>query len=130
MALLNLYRSKIHRATVTDANLSYAGSVTIDEELMKAADMLPHERVQVLNHSNGERLESYVIVGEPGSGTICLNGPAARLGHIGDKVTLITYAWMSIEEARSWKPTIVRVDDHNRITEVVRGARIETHGQP
>jgi aspartate 1-decarboxylase len=130
MALLNLYRSKIHRATVTDANLSYAGSVTIDEELMKAADMLPHERVQVLNHSNGERLESYVIVGEPGSGTICLNGPAARLGHIGDKVTLITYAWMSIEEARSWKPTIVRVDDHNRITEVVRGAKIEAHGQP
>jgi aspartate 1-decarboxylase len=130
MALLNLYKSKIHRATVTDANLSYAGSVTIDEDLMKAADMLAHERVQVLNHSNGERLESYVIVGEPGSGTICLNGPAARLGHIGDKVTLITYAWMSQEEARAWQPTVVRVDDHNRITDVARGATVETHSEP
>ena len=130
MILVNLYKSKLHRATVTDANLSYAGSVTIDEDLMRAADMLPHERVQVLNHSNGERLESYVIVGEPGSGTICLNGPAARLGHIGDKVTLITYAWMSSDEAQAWQPTVVRVDDHNRITDVVRGTTVETHGQP
>jgi len=130
MALVNLYKSKIHRATVTDANLNYAGSVTIDEELMKAADMLPHERVQVLNHSNGERLESYVIVGEPGSGTICLNGPAARLGHVGDKVTLITYAWMPLEEARGWRPTVVRVDGGNRITDVVRGTTVEQPGQP
>jgi aspartate 1-decarboxylase len=130
MALLNLYKSKIHRATVTDANLGYAGSVTIDEELMKAADMLPHERVQVLNHSNGERLESYVIVGEPGSGTICLNGPAARLGHVGDKVTLITYAWVTAEEARGWQPTVVRVDHNNRIADVVRGTQVESAGQP
>jgi len=130
MALVNLYKSKIHRATVTDANLGYAGSVTIDEQLMKAADMLPHERVQVVNHSNGERLESYVIVGEPGSGTICLNGPAARLGHVGDKVTLITYAWATPEEARNWQPTVVRVDENNRIVDVVHGTKVETAGQP
>ena len=130
MALVNVYKSKIHRATVTDANLSYAGSVTIDEELMKAADMLPHERIQVVNHSNGERLESYIIVGEPGSGTICLNGPAARLGHVGDKVTLITYAWVTPDEARNWQPTVVRVDGDNRITDVVRGVSVESAGEP
>jgi aspartate 1-decarboxylase len=129
MALVNLYRAKIHRATVTDANLHYAGSVTIDEELMKAAEMLPHERVQVLNHSNGERLESYIIVGKAGSGTICLNGPAARLGHVGDKVTIIAYAWMTMEEARNWQPTVVCVDDHNRITDVAHGATVEKAGQ-
>ncbi|UCH34478.1 MAG: aspartate 1-decarboxylase [Armatimonadota bacterium] len=130
MALVNLYKSKIHRATVTDANLNYVGSVTIDEELMKAADMLPHERVQVLNHANGERFESYVIVGEPGSGTICLNGPAARLGHVGDKVTLITYAWVTPDEARDWQPTVVRVDDSNRVADVVKGTMVERAGEP
>jgi aspartate 1-decarboxylase len=130
MVLVNLYKAKIHRATVTDANFNYPGSVTIDEELMKAADMLPHERVQVLNYSNGERLESYIIIGEPGSGTICLNGPAALKGEVGDKVTLITYAWLTGEEARNWQPTLVRVDEHNRITEVVAGSAAERAEEP
>ncbi len=130
MALLNLYKSKIHRATVTEADAAYAGSVTVDEELMKAADMLPHERVQVLNHVNGERLESYIIVGEPGSGIICLNGPAALKGQVGDQVTLITYAWVEADQARDWHPTVVRVDEHNHITEVVVGACVERAGEP
>lgn len=130
MALVNVYKSKIHRATVTDANLHYAGSVTIDEELMRAAGMLPHERVQVLNYRTGDRLESYIIVGEPGSGIICLNGPAALRGQVGDKVTLITYAWVPAEEAQAWQPTLVRVDDNNRIVEVVRGSAVEFAGEP
>jgi aspartate 1-decarboxylase len=128
MPLLNLCKSKIHRATVTDANVAYAGSVTIDEELMKAANILPHERVQVLNYRNGERLESYVIVGEAGSGIVCLNGPAALKGQIADQVTLIAYAWLTPEEARDWQPIVVRVDDRNHITDVIVGESVERAG--
>jgi len=114
--LLTVCRSKIHRATVTQAELSYIGSITIDENLLEASGMLPYERVQVLNHHNGERLETYIIVGERGSGIICLNGPAARLGVVGDMVTIIAYALIEEDEARGWKPTIVVVDERNRPT--------------
>lgn len=130
MPLLNVYKSKIHRAVVTEANQEYAGSVTIDAELMKAANMVQHERVQVLNYANGARLESYVIVGKPGSGVICLNGPAALKGHPGDLVTIIAYAWVTEEEARTWQPTMVRVDEHNRIIEQSHGPSVERAGEP
>ena len=111
---VNMCRSKIHRATVTETELSYIGSITIDEALLEASGMLPYERVQVLNHNNGERLETYIMVGERGSGTICLNGPAARRGVVGDMVTIIAYAWMEESEARRWKPTVVLADEQNR----------------
>jgi aspartate 1-decarboxylase len=114
--LVNLCKSKIHRATVTEAELSYIGSITIDENLLEASGMLPYERVQVLNHNNGERFETYIIVGKRGSGTICLNGPAARCGVVGDTVTIIAYAWIEEAEAAGWKPTIVLVDRQNRPT--------------
>jgi aspartate 1-decarboxylase len=114
--LVNICKSKIHRATVTETELSYIGSITIDENLLDASGMLPYERVQVLNHNNGERLETYIIVGERGSGIICLNGPAARRGVIGDMVTVIAYAWLEEDEARGWKPTVVLVDDRNQPT--------------
>ena len=112
--LLTLYRSKIFRATVTGAELDYEGSITIDGHLMEAARMLLHERVQVLNHNNGSRLETYIIEAPPGSGVICLNGPAARAGRVGDIVTIIAYAAMTEEEARDWRPTVIRVDSQNR----------------
>jgi aspartate 1-decarboxylase len=114
--LVNVCKSKIHRARVTQSELSYIGSITIDENLLKASGMLPYERVQVLNHNNGERLETYIIVGERGSGTICLNGPAARCGLVGDMVTIIAYAWVDEAEAHGWRPTIVLVDEKNRPT--------------
>jgi aspartate 1-decarboxylase len=113
--LRHMCKGKIHRAMVTAAEPGYEGSITIDRRLMEAADLLAHERVQVLNHNNGERLETYVIEGEPDSGVICLNGPAARLGQVGDLVTIIGYAHVADAEARSWQPTIVQVDAHNRV---------------
>ncbi len=111
--LLTLMKSKIHRATITDAVLEYEGSITIDEKLLKAAKMLPHERVQVVNLNNGNRFETYIIVGKPGSGEICLNGPAARLGYKGDEIIIITYAQMTEEEAISYNPKVVHVDKKN-----------------
>lgn len=113
-----MFKSKIHRATITEAELFYEGSITIDKELIEAADFLPGEKVQVVNLSNGSRLETYVLEGESGSGTICLNGPAARLGYKGDEVVIITYAHMSENEARSHKPRIVFVDKSNKIVSV------------
>lgn len=113
-------KSKIHRATVTEANLNYVGSITIDEELMEAADIWPNEKVQVVNNNNGARFETYVIKGPRGSGVICLNGAAARLVTPGDKVIIITYAAMEEEEARKHRPTVVFVDDNNRIVEIRR----------
>ena len=107
-------KSKIHRATVTEADLNYEGSITIDEDLMKAADLLEYEKVQVLNIDTGARFETYVIKGEPGSGTICLNGAAARLVLIGYKVIIISYAYMSEEVARNYKPKIILVDENNK----------------
>jgi aspartate 1-decarboxylase len=110
-----MLKGKIHRATVTDANLNYEGSVTVDELLMEAADILPYERVQVLDIDNGARLETYAIVGERGSGTICLNGAAARLVSVGDKVIILGYSIVTDEEARNAKPKLIRVDERNVI---------------
>lgn len=112
-----MFKSKIHRAIVTQADLNYMGSITIDTALMEAADILPNEKVQVVNNNNGARFETYVIEGERDSGTICLNGAAARLVQPGDSVILITYAVMSNEECRNYKPTLVFVDEKNHIVE-------------
>ncbi|KPJ61896.1 hypothetical protein AMK68_05575 [candidate division KD3-62 bacterium DG_56] len=113
--LRDMCKGKIHRATVTAAEPGYEGSITIDRRLMEAADLVAHERVQVLNHNNGERFETYVIEGEADSGVICLNGPAARRGQVGDLVTIIAYVWVEDAEARSWQPNLVYVDANNRI---------------
>ena len=110
-------KSKLHRAVVTDANLNYEGSITIDEALLEAADMLPFERVQVVNLNNGTRFETYIILGERGSRAICLNGPAARLGEVGDRVIVLSYAMMSDEEARTIRPKIIVLEEDNRILE-------------
>lgn len=115
---LNMFKSKIHRATVTEANLNYTGSITIDESLMEAADILPNEKVQVVNNSNGARFETYVIKGPRDSGVICLNGAAARLVSPGDTVIIISYAVMDRAEAVSFKPAVVLVDGRNRAVEV------------
>lgn len=111
-----LFKSKIHRATVTHADLAYEGSVTLDETLMKAADILPYERVHIWNATNGSRLETYALPGEPGSGVVCVNGAAARHAAAGDVVIIATFAEAADEvEARAWRPTVVRVDRGNRI---------------
>lgn len=112
---LQIFKSKIHRATITEANLNYVGSITIDENLMEAANLLEGERVQIVNNNNGERLETYVIKGERGSGTICLNGAAARKAEVGDTVIIIAYAYLNPEEAKSFKPTTVFPDENNRL---------------
>lgn len=108
-----LMKSKIHRAVVTEANLKYVGSITIDEELLEAADILPNEKVQVVNNNNGARLETYVIPGERGSRTICLNGAAARLVQVGDEVIIISYGIFTDEAARAYRPKVVFVDTDN-----------------
>ena len=113
--LIQRFKSKIHRATVTQADLNYMGSITIDEDLMDAANMLEGERVQIVNNNNGERLETYVITGERGSGVICLNGAAARKVAVGDILIIISYAWMEVEEAKNFKPRLVFPDANNRI---------------
>jgi len=107
---IEILKSKIHRATVTEANLNYMGSITIDEDLMDAANLLENEKVQVVNINNGERLETYVIRGERGTGVICLNGPAARKVAVGDIVIIMSYAMLDFEEARHFKPVIVLPD--------------------
>lgn len=123
--LVNMYKSKIHRATVTEANLNYVGSVTIDRKLLDASGMFPGERVQIVNNHNGERLETYTIEGPAGSGIICLNGAAARLVQPGDTVIIIAYAWMEEGDARTFTPKIVFVDKANQI---VDEAAVEIHG--
>ncbi|AGK99873.1 aspartate 1-decarboxylase [Desulfoscipio gibsoniae] len=122
---VTMFKSKIHRAVVTQANLNYVGSITIDEALMEAADILPNEKVQVVNNNNGARLETYVIPGPRDSGVICLNGAAARLVQPGDTVIIITYALMDRNEARNFKPTAILVDEHNKVTRVME----EKHGE-
>jgi aspartate 1-decarboxylase len=107
---IEILKSKIHRVTVTEANLNYMGSVTIDEDLMDAAALIENEKVQIVNINNGERFETYVITGERGSGVICLNGPAARLVAVGDVVIIMSYAMMDAGEARKFKPTVVFPD--------------------
>ncbi|KYZ75888.1 L-aspartate 1-decarboxylase [Anaerosporomusa subterranea] len=123
---LTVFKSKIHRATVTEANLHYMGSITIDETLLKAADILPGEKVQVVDNNNGNRLETYVIAGEADSGVICLNGAAARLVQPGDTVIIITYAMMTQEEALIYQPRVVMVDEKNQMIKL-RGT--EQHGE-
>ena len=109
-------KSKIHRATVTDANLNYEGSITIDEELIDAANMFVHEKVAVVNNNNGERFETYIIRGERGSGIICLNGAAARKVQQGDIIIIMSYAFLTLEEARQFQPTVVNLEEKtNRI---------------
>jgi aspartate 1-decarboxylase len=112
--LIEVFKSKIHRATVTEANLNYTGSITIDRDLMEAADLLVHQKVQIVNINNGERFETYVIEGMRKSGVICLNGPAARKVQAGDLVIIIAYATVTVEEARSHQPVICHVDENNR----------------
>ena len=107
---IEVLKSKIHRVTVTEANLNYVGSVSIDEDLMDASNILENEKVQVLNLSNGERLETYVIKAKRGSGQICLNGPAARKVLVGDVVLIVSYATIDFQEAKSFKPTIIFPD--------------------
>jgi len=107
---IDVCKSKIHKATVTNADLQYVGSVTIDEDLMDAANVIENEKVQIVNVNNGERLETYVIRGERGSGVICLNGPAARKCAVGDVVIIISYASMEFEEAKNWEPYLVFPD--------------------
>ncbi|HEY3426294.1 MAG TPA: aspartate 1-decarboxylase [Negativicutes bacterium] len=123
---LTSLKSKIHSATITEANLHYMGSITIDEALLEAAHILPNEKVQVVNNNNGNRLETYVIKGERNSGIICLNGAAARMVQPGDKVIIITYAMMTEEEFRTFTPTVIIVDDNNRIHEIRHS---EIHGE-
>lgn len=110
-----LCNAKIHGATITRTNLNYEGSISIDETLIKAANILPYERVQVVNLSNGQRFETYVIRGEPDSGEIGLNGPAARLGEVGDTVHILSYVHMSTDDASFHEPTIIHVDHKNRV---------------
>ena len=113
-----ILKSKIHRAKVTEADLNYEGSITIDRNLMDAAGLLPYEKVDIYNITNGERFSTYVIEGERGSGTICLNGAAARKVQVGDLVIIACYVTMTEEEARNHQPTVVLVDENNRIKEV------------
>lgn len=115
--LREVMKSKIHRATVTEANLRYEGSITVDEELLRAADILPGEKVQVVNLNNGSRIETYCLTGPAGSGTVCLNGGAARWAVVGDELIIISYAVVDEEEISRIRPRIVFVDSANRIRE-------------
>ena len=115
---LTSLKSKIHCATITEANLNYMGSITIDEALLKASCIMPNEKVQVVNNNNGSRLETYVIKGERNSGVVCLNGAAARMAQAGDKVIIIAYAMMSEDEFKAFTPTIVMVNADNSIQEI------------
>ena len=110
-----ILRAKIHMATVTESNLEYEGSITIDEDILKETGILPYEQVMISNMNNGERFETYVIPGQCGSGEICLNGPTARKGVVGDKVIVFCYAYLSDEKISDFKPKIVRLDKRNKI---------------
>ena len=123
--LINMFKSKIHRATVSEANLNYVGSITIDKTLLEASNILPGEKVQIVNNFNGARFETYAIEGEADSGIICLNGAAARLVQPGDIIIIIAYCWITAEEARKLKPNLVFVDSKNKI---VKSTEIEIHG--
>lgn len=123
---LTMLKSKIHRATVTEAELNYVGSITVDALLLEEAGILEYEKVQVVNINNGERIETYTIAGERGSGVICLNGAAARCASRGDKVIIMAYVNMQPDEARDFKPTVVFTDEENKIS---RKANYEKHGE-
>ena len=113
-----ILKGKIHRATVTEANVDYRGSITIDSKLLDAVDILPYEKVQVVNVTNGARLETYALAGAPGSGTVCVNGAAAHHANEGDIVIILAYAMLNSEEAQEFTPKVVLVDDKNRIIKV------------
>lgn len=113
--LIEVLKSKLHCVKVTEANLNYMGSITIDEDLMDAAKLLPGEKVQIVNNNNGERFETYIIKGERGSGCICLNGAAARKAVVGDTVIIIAYALLDYEEAKTFKPTVVFPKAENKL---------------
>jgi aspartate 1-decarboxylase len=115
----NMMNGKIHRATVTEANLNYVGSITIDEDLLDAVGMIANEKVQIVNNNNGARLETYIIPGERGSGVICLNGAAARLVQKGDIVIIISYALIAEEKVAAHKPKVAIMDEDNRIKELI-----------
>ncbi len=112
---IEVLKSKVHRAVITEANLNYVGSLTLDEDLMDASNLIENEKVQVVNVNNGERIETYIIKGKRGSGVVCLNGPAARKGAEGDIVIIISYATMPFEEAKTFKPWIVFPKEGNKI---------------
>jgi aspartate 1-decarboxylase len=116
MMFRTIYKSKIQGAIVTEANLEYVGSITIDEDLLDAADIIPNERVQVVNLNNGSRLETYVISGKKGSGVICMNGGTARWAVVGDRILVISYAMMEAKDAVVFKPKVIFVNEKNKIT--------------
>ena len=123
---VEMLKSKIHRAVVKQAALDYVGSITVDEELMKAAGIIEYEKVQIVDVDNGNRFETYTICGEPGSGMICLNGAAARCVSVGDKIIIMAYANLDVEEAKEYKPTVVFVAEENKVN---RLANYEKHGR-
>ncbi len=123
--LYTMFHGKIHRATITEANLHYVGSITIDQDLLDASGILVGERVQIVDVDNGNRLETYVIPGDAGSGIICLNGAAARLVCVGDKVIIMAYAQMDADEAKTFEPKVVIVNEYNKI---IRVDNKEVHG--
>ena len=122
---IEMLKSKIHRATVTQAELDYVGSITIDEELLNTANILEYEKVQIVDVNNGSRFETYTICGEPGSGIICLNGAAARCVSTGDKVIIMAYSVLDAQEAKTHKPSVVFVDEENKISRITS---YEKHG--
>ncbi|OCT12695.1 aspartate 1-decarboxylase [Paenibacillus pectinilyticus] len=115
-----MMKAKIHRATVTEANLNYIGSITIDEDLIDLVDMLPNEKVQIVNNNNGARLETYIIPGPRGTGVICLNGAAARLVQTGDTIIIVSYAMMTDEEARKHQPTVAIMGANNKVAQLLK----------
>lgn len=115
-----MMKAKIHRATVTEANLNYIGSITIDEDLIDLVDMLPNEKVQIVNNNNGARLETYIIPGPRGTGVVCLNGAAARLVQTGDTIIIVSYAMMSDEEARKHQPTVAIMGANNKVAQLLK----------
>ena len=123
---IELLKGKIHRATVVQAELDYVGSITVDEELLEASGILEYEKVQIVDINNGSRFETYTIAGKRGSGMICLNGAAARCVSTGDKIIIMAYATLTLEEAKKHKPTVVFVDDHNQVERITS---YEKHGR-
>ncbi len=124
--VVTLCKAKIHRARVTQAELFYEGSLTVDITLLNASGILPYEKVQVVNVNNGSRLETYIIPGAENSGIVCLNGPAARLGAVGDEIIVISYADFEESEAKNYTPTVVMVDGKNKVKEIIKGHLPET----
>ena len=119
LMLIEVLKAKIHMAKVTMAELYYEGSLTVDKNLLNTAGILPYEKVQVVNFNNGARFETYTIEGEADSGTICLNGPAARLGTVGDEIIIISYAHLDEKEAKTHKPKIILVDNQNKVKQII-----------